>query len=153
MGLFDIFKTSTTPTVESILPVNAKNEILAKRLPNIVQTNLFLKMGEVCHYYDNAVYEKATTSKKYVRNGGGISMPGFFSGNRIHLSDSTVNVKENTTYKHYNGVLYITNKRVVFVDDESGFTCNVADITAATPYSNCIEMQFNTKTYSCIRCL
>lgn len=148
MGFLDLFNsTPTTPSVDSVLPVSAKSEILSHKLPSILNTNLFLKNGEVCHYYDNAIYEKATTHKKYVKNSSGISMPGIFTRNRIRFAEGAVNVKEEVTYKTYNGVLYITNKRIIFVDDQEGFTCNVSDITAATPYSNCIELQFNTKTY------
>lgn len=55
MGLLDFFfGTNTVPTVNSILPDLAKQEILSGRLPRLNTDNLFLKKGEYCCYIDKA---------------------------------------------------------------------------------------------------
>lgn len=148
MGLFDFLKPQqTTPVVPSILPNLAKQEILNGRLPNINVNRLLLKKDEFCHYAEKAIYEKKTTRKKYIRRNNGYSMPGLFKGTRIHLGGGTTNVSEDLEYSTIRGYLYITNKRVIFLSNDIGFETKVADLTAITPYSNCIELQTKKEIY------
>ena len=68
MGILDIFNSQpTTPTVPSVLPEAARQQILRGQLPILQLNNLFLKNGEVCHYVDRAIYEKRTVNKKRIR--------------------------------------------------------------------------------------
>lgn len=57
MGFFDILfgNTNQIPTVTTILPAAAKNEIMAGRLPILNTDQLFLKRGEKIHFIDKAV--------------------------------------------------------------------------------------------------
>ena len=48
-------------------------------------------------------------------------MPGLFKGTRVHMGGGTSDTVENVSYDSIKGILYITNKRIIFVDDESGF--------------------------------
>ena len=49
MGLLDFFfGTNSVPTVTTILPDLAKQEILSGRLPRLNTDNLFLKKGGYC---------------------------------------------------------------------------------------------------------
>ena len=63
------------------------------------------------------------------------------------MGGGTSDTVENVTYDSIKGILYITNKRIIFVDDESGFDKKVSDIIALTPYANCVELQFKNGTY------
>ena len=86
MGFLDIFKPQpTTPTVPSVLPDAAKQQILCGQLPVLAPNNLFLKNGETCHYADRAIYEKRTVNKKRIRKNTGYSMPGLFKGTRVNM--------------------------------------------------------------------
>ena len=67
MGLLDIFKPPQAPSVQSILPQVAVNEIMNGRLPILNTDKIFLKGGEKCHYIDKAIYEKKFVKKRYVR--------------------------------------------------------------------------------------
>ena len=71
MGLFDMFKAPQTPAVHSILPAAAVQEIMHGRLPILNSNKIFLKAGETCHYIDEAIYEKRTVRKRYVRRNNG----------------------------------------------------------------------------------
>ena len=85
MGFFDFLNPqSTTPTVPSVLPDAARQQILRGQLPTLAPNNLFLKNGETCHYADRAIYEKRTVNKKRIRKNTGYSMPGLFKGTRVH---------------------------------------------------------------------
>ena len=147
MGLFDMFKASQTPTVQSILPVAAVQEIMHGRLPILNSNKIFLKAGETCHYIDKAIYEKRTVRKRYVRRNNGYSAPGLFKGTRINFGGGTTDQVDNVTYQTLRGILYITNRRIIFQGEQEGFTLKVDDLVAITPYSNCVEIQTSKAQY------
>lgn len=147
MGFLDIFKPQpTTPTVPSVLPDAAKQQILCGQLPVLAPNNLFLKNGETCHYADRAIYEKRTVNKKRIRKNTGYSMPGLFKGTRVHMSGGNSEYVNNVTYSTIKGFLYITTKRIIFVAGSDGFDRKTEDLVAVTPYANCIELQFSKET-------
>ncbi len=147
MGFLDLFKRQpTTPVVISILPDIAKQEIRSGRLPILNTNSVFLKHGENCHYIDKAIYEKRTVNKRYVRRNQGYSVPGFFKGTRINIGSGKTDVVDNETFDTYRGVLYITNKRMIFVSDTNGFEKKLESIVAITPYTNCVEIQLAKET-------
>lgn len=147
MGFLDLFNPqTTTPTVPSVLPDVAKNQILSGQLPNIQPDNLFLKKNEVCHYVDRAIYEKRTVSKKRINKNTGYSMPGLFKGTRVHFGGGNAEYVDDVKFSTIKGVLYLTNKRIVFVCEHDGFNKKIDDLVAITPYSNCVELQFEKET-------
>ncbi len=149
MGLFDFLKPKTPVpvTVNSILPDIAKQEILKGNLPILNTDKLFLKNGESCHYIDKAIYEKRKVQKKYVRSGNGYSFPGLFKGSRVRTWGGHTDVVDNVQYEMLRGILYITNKRIVFVGESEGFDKKTDDLIAITPYTNCVELQFSKEKY------
>lgn len=147
MGLFDMFKAPQTPTVQSILPTAAVQEIMHGRLPILNSNKIFLKAGETCHYIDKAIYEKRTVRKRYVRRNNGYSAPGLFKGTRINFGGGTTDQVDNVTYQTLRGILYITNRRIIFQGEQEGFTLKVDDLVAITPYSNCVEIQTSKAQY------
>lgn len=147
MGFLDIFKQRRAPIVTSILPDAAKQEIWRGRLPILNTNTVFLKSGEKCHYIDKAIYEKKTVQKRYVRHGSGYSMPGLFKGTRIQMNGSHTDVEENAQYSTHRGILYITNRRIIFVGEQNGFDKRIDELIAITPYSNCAELQFSKEIY------
>lgn len=148
MGFLDLFKPQpSAPTIVSILPDVAKQEIMRGRLPVLNTNKIFLKSDEQCHYIDKAIYEKKTVKKRYVRKNTGYSMPGFFKGTRVNLGGGQTDVVDNVQYETIRGILYITNKRIIFVGESSGFDKKIDELIALTPYSNCVELQFSKENY------
>lgn len=147
MGLLDIFRQQKTPIVTTILPDIARQEILRGRLPILKTDKIFLKAGEQCHYIDKAIYEKMTVNKRYVRRNTGYSVPGLFKGTRVNIGGGRTDAVDNVTYSTHRGILYITNKRMIFVGEQMGFDKKLDDMIALTPYSNCVEIQFSKETY------
>jgi len=148
MGFLDIFRQQpTTPIVSSILPAVAKQEIMRGRLPILNTDKIFVKSGEHCHYIDKAIYEKKIVKKRYVRRNAGYSVPGLFKGTRVNMGGGNTDVVDNVQYDTIRGILYITNKRIIFVGEQNGFDKKVDDLIAISPYSNCIELQFSKENY------
>ena len=122
MGFLDYFFGPSTPTVQSILPPAAVNEIMCGRLPILNTNRVFLRGGETCHYIDKAIYEKKIVRKRYERRNRGTSYPGiFFPGIRHHYGKGYTDVTDNVQYETYRGILYITNRRIIFQGEQGGF--------------------------------
>lgn len=148
MGFFDALfgNKNQIPTVISILPAAAKNEIMAGRLPVLNTDKLFLKRGERIHFIDKAVNLEEKTVKQYRHNG--YSGPGLFKGTR--WSSGQGKTVEHMELVQHRGILYITNQRIVFQAKEWGFDKTYRYLTAITPYSNACDMQFGNKSYCLI---
>lgn len=147
MGFLDLFRQPKTPVVQTILPDAACQEIMRGRLPILRTNKIFLKSGESCHYIDKAIYEKRTVRKRYVRRNSGYSAPGLFKGTRVSFGGGTTDQVDNVTYQMLRGILYITNRRIIFQGEQEGFDIKVDDLVAITPYSNCVELQTSKTHY------
>lgn len=147
MGLLDaIFGNNKVPTVTSILPAAARQEILAGRLPVLRTDNLFLKRGEKIHYIDKAVNLEIKTVRQYGHVGR--STPGLLKGNRWNVG--VAKPIESTELVQHRGILYVTNQRIVFQASEWGFDKSYRYLTAINPYTDACELQFGNKTYNMI---
>lgn len=114
MGFLDVFRQPSTPQIQTALPEMVIQEYKKGNLPVLNASKIFLKKGEVCHYFDKAIYEKKIVKKRTVRRNNGYSMPGLFKGTRVHMGGGTSDTVENVSYDSIKGILYITNKRIIF---------------------------------------
>lgn len=148
MGLLDaIFGTQNQiPTVTTIFPDAARQEIIAGRLPILNTDKLFLKRGEKIHLIDKAINLEQKTVKEFRHVSR--SAPEVFKGNRWNYGSGKA--VEHTELISHRGILYITNQRIVFQATEWGFDKTYRYLTAITPYSNACEMQFGNKSYCMI---
>lgn len=145
MGLLDVLfgNTNQIPTVTTILPIAAKNELMAGRLPILNADNVFLKKGEKIHFIDKAINLEEKIVKEYQHIGH--SSPGLFEGNR--WSSGRGKTVEKTELVQHRGILYITNQRIIFQAKDWGFDKTYKYLTAITPYTNACELQFGNKTF------
>ena len=147
MGFLDtILGKNKVPTVTSILPVAAKQEIQAGRLPILNTDSIFLKKGEKIHYIDKAINLEIKTTKTYAHIGR--SSPGLLEGNRWNAG--MAKPIENQELVQHRGILYITNQRIIFQASEGGYDKSYKYFTAINPYSDGCELQFGNKTYNMI---
>ena len=147
MGLLDdLFGKNQIPTVITILPVAAKQEIMLGRLPILNTDKLFLKKGEKIHYIDKAVNLEIKTLKQYRHVGH--SGPGILKGNRFNVG--VAKPYEHEKYVQHRGILYVTNQRIVFQASEWAFDKTYSQLTAVQPYANACEIQFGNKTFNMI---
>lgn len=153
MGFFDwLFgqPKPQIPTVNSILPDVISDEINQGRLPHINVDKLFVKRGEICHYADRAILMIEKKNKTYNTKNYGASGPGLFKGTRYHHGRAITSMEETVEIEQYQGILYITNKRIVFTSKSVGFDKQYRYLSAIKPYSNGIELQYGSQIYSLI---
>ncbi len=147
MGLLDILLgKNDIPTVSTILPDAARQEILAGRLPRLNTDNIFLKKGEYCCYIDKAVLLVDKVKKVHKHHGS--STPGLFEGNRHNWG--TGYTKEYVETQQFKAILYITNQRIILQCKDHGFDKQYRYLSAIKPYTNAIELQYGNKTYSIV---
>jgi hypothetical protein len=144
MGLFG--PKQQTQISDSILPVMAKNEILMDRLPQLNTDKIFLKTGEICSYIDKAILNIHV--KKRVTQHVGHSSPGLFKGTRFNMGMSKP--IEYEEIKQQKGILYITNKRVIFQAPQNAFEKQHRYLSSIDPYSNAIILQYGEKIYELV---
>ncbi|MDD4492969.1 MAG: hypothetical protein PHV32_01240 [Eubacteriales bacterium] len=136
------------PKVNTILPDAATKEIKSGRLPQLKTDTIFTQNGELIHYIDKAILLKDKTKKHYKGKRMGYSMPGLFKGDRINFGGGTAEPVEEIVTEQFKGILYITNRRVIFVNKDNGFDKPYKNLSAVTPYTNGIELQYGSTTYS-----
>ena len=144
--LDDLLGRNQIPTVTTILPAPARNEIMAGRLPILNTDKLFPKKGEKVHYIDKAINLETKTVKQYAHIGK--TSPGLLKGNRI--SGGVAKPIESQELVQHRGILYVTNQRIVFQATEWGFDKAYKYLTAVNPYADACEIQFGNKTYTMI---
>lgn len=144
MGLF--LEKQQLQISASILPAAAKQEIMENRLPQLNSDKIFLKKGEFCSYIDKAILN--VTVKKRIAKHVGHSSPGLFKGTRVTTGYSKAD--EWTETKQQKGILYITNKRVVFQAAEHAFDKQHRYLSSIEPYSNAVILQYGQTNYELI---
>ena len=124
----------------------AKNEIMASRLPQLNTDKIFLKRGEICSYIDKAILNIHV--KKKISSHMGHSSPGLFKGTRFHTG--VTKPIEYEEIKQQKGILYITNKRVIFQAPENAFDKQHRYLSSIAPFSNAVVLQYGERTYELI---
>lgn len=144
MGLFG--PKQQMSITDSILPVAAKNELMASRLPQLNTTKIFLKKGEVCSFIDKAILNRHVKKKIYQRFSH--SSPGLFKGTRI--GTGVTKPIEYEKVEQQKGILYITNQRVIFQATKNAFDRLHKNLTSIEPYDNAVILQYGDKTFELI---
>jgi len=144
MGLFSSKQQNIIS--KSILPENVKNEILSNRLPQIINNKIFLKDGEICSYIDKAILNIYKTKK--ISQHIGFSSKGLFKGSRMGIGIAKPIEYEDLIQQK--GILYITNKRVVFQAKQNAFDKKHNYLSSIEAYTNAVILQYGNKTYEII---
>lgn len=143
-------KTTSVPSVPSILPVTAVSCIQNGILPQIKTNSVFLSAGEQVHYIERAVI---ITEKNLITGYSGGSSGWSFQVIR-GVSYRTgkrqgVPIREDVQ-EYTKGTLYITSKRILFVAKKNGFDKPIKTLSALMPYANGMGMQFGRDTYNIV---
>lgn len=129
------------------MPLNAISDINNGKKPVILWENLLLGKNECCHYVDNAIYEKAITHTQYRRVTSGWGNRGN-NGKRYYNSISSSTPYTTTEHKSYDGMLCVTNKRIIFTSKSNSFSFPITSIYSYEVFSNCVILHCNKGTYS-----
>lgn len=150
MGLFsDLFSqdNSINENIPAIMPPGALDQIKQGILPTMRTDRIMLTQGEICHFSERAILMTEKTRKKYVGRSNGFSFR-VCRGVTYRTGQNRGTPVEETYTEKNKGLFYITNKRIIFVSDKNAFEKKLKSLTAITPYSNAVQLQFSSKTYT-----
>lgn len=142
--LLGIRLSEKPPQLQSLVPERITNEIMAGRLPKFNPSTLMLAKNETCHFMDKAtlVVKQKEKIKQSRKNGRSYRLTKNYT---IYSSNSISKPIEQEWYEFKEGVIFITNKRIIFVS-EHGFEKKVKNLTAIVPYSDAVVLQFGSQT-------
>lgn len=150
MGLFSNLFSQNSPADEhipAIMPSGALDQIQQGIIPTMRTDKIILTREETCHFSERAILMTEKTRKRYVGRSNGVSVR-VCRGVTYRTGQNNATPVEETVTEENKGLLYITNKRIIFVSDKNAFNKKFKDLTAITPYSNAIQLQFSSKTYT-----
>lgn len=116
-------------------------------LPVIVSPNLLLNKDEVCHYYGPATFVKTKNVVVGYSGGSRGTTIRIAKGMSVKVGAHKASPIRGDIQERTNGVLSITNKRVIFSGNKGAFDKKILSLSAVTPYKNGIAFQFNDKQY------
>lgn len=135
-------------TGKSLMPIDVLKGIDNDKLTKINTGTLNLEKDEFCYYADKAsIKEQKTITTGYSGKNGGFS---FKIMNGIHYrtgSSEGKAIKQNQTIT-YNGLLYITNKRIIFTSNKYSFDKAFDKITSIMQFEDGVNLQIGSKTYT-----
>ena len=145
--LFQENDNSNDFVINSILPLEAKNKIDNDILPTFITSTIILNENEKCHYIERAILitEEKQKEKKIFRTGNSIRI---MKGWTIHFGKGNLTPKYRIINKYSNGIIYVTNKRIVFSSNNIAFDNEINRLSSIIPYTDGIGLQFGTIIYN-----
>lgn len=119
-----------------------------EKLPNIEGTNLNLLNDEICCYMDKAYTFKdkvITTGYKGKNSGFSIRLSKGFSFHTGGSGSKAIKTKQRTIY---NGILYLTTKRIIYTSQGECFDKTFDKITLVQETKSGLMIQIGPNTYS-----
>lgn len=144
-SFFGIHLNEDPPQLQSLVPQRISNEIMTGTHPKFNPSTVMLGKNEICHFMDKAALAVQKSEKIYKsrRNGGSYRVTKNFT---IRSGGSTTRPVEQSWYEFKEGVIFVTNERIIFVAPEDGFEKKINNLTAVIPYSDAIALQFGSQT-------
>lgn len=106
-----------------------------------------LANGEVCHYCGPATFVKTKNVVVGYSGGSRGTSVRIAKGMSVHLGARKAAPIRGDVQERTQGVLSITNKRVVFSANKGAFDKKISALSAVTPYQNGIAFQFGDQQY------
>ena len=131
--------------IPAIMPPGAIDQIRRGILPTMNTNQLMMTNGEVCHFVERAIRVTEKKIKHYEGGSQGVSIR-VMKGVTYRTGRHKGVPVEDISYVKTKGLLYVTNKRIVFFADGQGFEKKFKTLTACVPYSNAIKLQFGNTT-------
>jgi len=146
-------------TIKDVVSSNGNNSLMGKngiqtindgKLPNIQGTNLNLSTDETCCYMDKAyTFKDKTITTGYTGKHNGVSIR-IAKGLSYHTGGSGSQAIRETQRTTYNGILYITTKRVIYTSQNESFDKTFDKITSIQEAQDGLIIQIGSNTYSIV---
>lgn len=151
--IIDIVKIGVKASNEWTNNINNTNNLKMNNpdeIPNIQVTNLNLGLDETCCYMGKAcTFSDKNFIEGYIGQKKGMTIR-IAKGLSYHTGGGSSKAIHKVERKMYNGILYITNKRVIFTSQKDSFDKTFDKITSILEAKDGLIIQIGSKTYSII---
>ena len=144
-SLFGIRLSEDAPQLQSLVPQRISNEIMTGQLPKFNPSTILLGQNETCHFMDKAALAVKQKERSYSSRRGGSSYK-VTKNWTMHNTHGTTRPIDQEWFEFKDGVVFVTNERIIFVAPEHGFEKKVKNLTAVIPYTDAIALQFGSQT-------
>lgn len=135
---------------DSLMGVEGIKVINDGKLPNIQGTNLNLANGETCCYMDKGyTFQDKTITTGYTGKRSGASFR-IAKGISYHTGGSASKAIRETQRTTYNGILYMTTKRIIYSSQKESFDKTFDKITSIQEVGDGLIIQIGSNTYSIV---
>jgi hypothetical protein len=144
-SLFGIRLSEDAPQLQSLVPQRISNEIMVGNLPKFNPSTIMLGKNETCHFMDKAALAVKQKERSYTTHRSGSSYK-VTKNWTMHSSSGRSKPIDQEWYEFKEGVIFVTNERIIFVAPEHGFEKKIRNLTAVIPYTDAIALQFGDQT-------
>lgn len=121
-----------------------------KSLPVLTPNGIVLKEDELCHYQGAAYTEKNSSRiAGYTSQHAGGSVR-IAKGLSVHTGGTERQAVRETLTEKSNGILYITNKRIVFIAPKNAFEKPINSLSAYVPKQGHMAFLFGNQSFDLI---
>lgn len=150
IDIIDVLKRCNLFGTTSLLGKEGIKIINEGKIPNIQGTNLNLASGETCCYMDKAyTFKDKTITTGYTGKTGGFSIR-IAKGLSYRTGGGNSQAIRQTQRTTFNGILYITTKRIIFTSSNESFDKTFDKITSIQEAQDGLIIQIGSHTYSII---
>ena len=144
-SLFGVRLSEDAPQLQSLVPQRISNEIMTGQLPKFNPSTIMLAKNETCHFMDKAALVVKKTEKSYQSRRHGSSYR-VTKGFTLYSSNGSTKPIVQEWYEYKEGVIFVTNQRIIFVAPENGFEKKIKNLSAVIPYTDAVSLQFGSRT-------
>lgn len=144
-SLFGIRLSEDAPHLQSLVPQRISNEIMTGQLPKFNPSTIMLAKNETCHFMDRAALAVKQKERSYSSRRSGSSYK-VTKNWTMHKTYGTTKPIEQEWFEFKEGVVFVTNQRIIFVAPEHGFEKKIKNLTAVIPYTDAVALQFGSQT-------
>ncbi len=144
-SLFGIRLSEDAPQLQSLVPQRVSNEIMTGQLPKFNPSTIMLGKNETCHFMDRCALAVKQKERSYQTHRGGSSFK-VTKNWTMHSSNGHVRPIDQEWFEFKEGVVFVTNERIIFVAPEHGFEKKIKNLTAVIPYNDAVALQFGSQT-------
>lgn len=145
----DLFSNNnqTNAKIPAIMPQGAIDQINQGIIPNMRTNKIILTQDETCHFAERAILITEKTKKRIEGRSKGMSIRlckgvTYRTGKHNGIPVEEVIVEKNK------GLIYVTNKRIIFISDKNAFDKKYKYLSACIPYADGIKLQFGNNTFT-----
>lgn len=149
--LSDLFSNNNqiSEKIPAIMPPGAINQIKQGIIPNMRTNKIILTQGETCHFAERAILITEKTKKRMEGRSKGMSIR-VCKGITYRIGKHNGIPLEEVTIERNKGLIYVTNKRIIFISDKNAFDKKYKYLSACIPYEDGIKLQFGNNTFTLV---